>query len=70
MQKGGWREGEVSVIVLSSFKTYRYHNSAWRPRRVDDELGPGGRGKELAEEGLNTLRARRATVSARLDVQH
>ena len=44
-------------------------DSAWRPRRVDAELDPGGRGKELVGEGLNTLRARLATVRARLDVQ-
>ena len=41
----------------------------WRPRRVNAELDPGGRVKELVEEGLNTLRARLATVRARLDVQ-
>ena len=46
------------------------YNSAWRPRCVDAELDPGGRGKELVGEGLNTLRARLATVRARLDVQH
>ena len=45
-------------------------DSAWRPRRVDAELDPGGRGRELVGEGLNTLRARLATVRARLDVQH
>ena len=45
-------------------------DSAWRPRRVDAELDPGGRGKELFAEGLDTLLARLATVSARLDVQH
>ena len=45
-------------------------NSALRPRRVDAELDPGGRGKELVGEGLNTLRARLATMRARLDVQN
>ena len=45
-------------------------NSAWRARRLDAELDPRGSGKELVGEGLNTLRARLATVSARLDVQH
>ena len=42
-------------------------NSAWRPR-VDAELDPGGRVKELIGIGSNTLRARLATVRARLDV--
>ena len=43
-----------------------YRNSACRPRRVDAELDPGGWGKELVEEGLDTVPARRATVRARL----
>ena len=29
-------------------------NSAWQPRRVDAELDPGGRGKELVGKGLTT----------------
>ena len=41
-------------------------NSAWRPRRVDAELEPGGRGKELVGEGLDTVSARLATECARL----
>ena len=52
------------------FISNSYSNSAWRPRRVDAELDPGGRGKELVGEGLNTLRARLATIRARLDVQN
>ena len=40
-------------------------NSAWRPRRVDAELDPGGRGKELVGKGLDTVRARLATERAR-----
>ena len=49
---------------------FLHNNSALRPRRVDAELDPGGRGKELVREGLNTLRARLATIRARLDVQN
>ena len=41
-------------------------NSAWRPRRVDAELDPGGRGKELVGKGLDTVRARLVTGRARL----
>ena len=41
-------------------------NSACRPRRVDAELDPGGRGKELVGKGLDTVSARLATVLARL----
>ena len=41
-------------------------DSAWRPRRVDAELDPGGRGKELVGKGLDTVRARLDTVRARL----
>ena len=43
-------------------------NSAWRPRRVDAELDPGGRGKELVGKGLDTVRGRLATVNARIVV--
>ena len=38
------------------------NNSACRPRRVDAELDPGGRGKELVGKGLDTVRARLATM--------
>ena len=41
-------------------------NSACRPRRVDAELDPGGRGKELGGKGLDTARARLVTVRSRL----
>ena len=40
-------------------------NSAWRPRRVDAELDPGGRVKELVWKSLDTVRARLATERAR-----
>ena len=36
-----------------------------KPRRVDAELDPGGRGKELVGKGLDTVRARLATERAR-----
>ena len=39
---------------------------ALRARRVDAELGPRGRGKDLVGKGLGTVRARLATVRARL----
>ena len=39
---------------------------ACRPRRVDAELDPGGRGKELVGKGLDTVRAGLVTVRARL----
>ena len=44
---------------------YTQKNSAWRPRRVDAKLDPGGRGKELVGKGLDTVRARLATERAR-----
>ena len=52
--------------------TVRSHPSdriklALRARRVDAELGPGGRGKDLVGKGLGTVRARLATVRARPD---
>ena len=37
---------------------------AWRLRRVNAELDPGGRGKEMLGEGLDTVRARLVTVRA------
>ena len=40
---------------------------ALRARRIDAELGPGGRGKDLVGKGLGKVRARLATVRARLD---
>ena len=42
------------------------YNSVSRPRFVDAELDPGGRGKELVGKGLDTVRAGLATVRARL----
>ena len=61
-----WIEGSLIFVNNSDYAG----NSALRPRRVDAELDPGGRGKELVGEGLNTLRARLATIRARLDVQN
>ena len=53
-----------STDLTTTPRLLRMCNSAWRPlRRVDAELDPGGRGKELVGECLNTLRARLATVS-------
>ena len=39
---------------------------ARRARRVNAELGPGGRGKDLVGKGLGTVRARLTTVRTRL----
>ena len=38
-------------------------DSAWRPRRVDAELDPGGRGKGLVGKGSGKVRATLAWVT-------
>ena len=53
-------------MIFKISYTFPSLNSGCRPRFVNAELDPGGRGKELVGKGLDTLRARLVTGRARL----
>ena len=58
----------IDLLLFWIFTIFTKFNldSGSRPRFVNAELDPGGRGKELVGKGLDTVRARLDTVRARL----